>query len=113
MGDFNINILNSDNHDLTAQFVDIMTSNAFLPLITRPTRITANSATLIDNIFTNNFDNITQSVHGIYVSDISDHYPVFCINRGVMIPETEEITFKIIYSSRNKQAFLTGIQEID
>ena len=54
MGDFNINILNSDNHDLTAQFVDIMTSNAFLPLTTRPTRITATSATLIDNIFTNN-----------------------------------------------------------
>ena len=112
-GDFNINILNSDNHDLTAQFVDIMISNAFLPLITRPTRVTANSAPLIDNIFTNNFDNITQSVHGIYVTDILDHYPVFCINRGVMIPETEEIIFKRIYSSRNKQAFLTGIQEID
>ena len=113
MGDFNINILNSDNHDLTAQFVDIMISNAFLPLITRPTRVTANSATLIDNIFTNNFDNITQSVHGIYVTDILDRYPVFCINRGVMIPETEEIIFKRIYSSRNKQTFLTGIQEID
>ena len=96
-GDFNINILTIiNNHDLTAQFVDIVTSNAFLPLITRPTRITATSATLIDNIFTNNFDNITQSVHGIYVTDISDHYLVFCINRGVMIPETEEITFKRI-----------------
>ena len=30
-----------------------------------------------------------------------------------MIPETEDITFTRIYSSRNKQAFLTGIQEID
>ena len=43
MGDFNINILNSENHDLTGQFVD-----TFLLLITRPTRITATSATLID-----------------------------------------------------------------
>ena len=113
MGDFNINILNSENHDLTGQFVDIMSSNAFLPLITRPTRITANSATLIDNIFTNNLDDIVHSVHGISVTDISDHYPIFCINKGVLIPETEEIVYKRIYSNRNKQAFLTGIQEMD
>ena len=88
MGDFNINILNSESHDLTGQFVDIMSSNAFLPLITRPTRITT-SATLIDNIFTNNLDDIVHSVRGIYVTDISDYYPIFCINKGVLLPETE------------------------
>ena len=113
MGDFNINILNSENHDLTGQFVDIMSSNAFLLLITRPTRITANSATLIDNIFTNNLDDIVHSVHGIFVTDISDLYPIFCINKGVLIPETEEIVYKMIYSNRNKEASLTGIREID
>ena len=58
MGDYNINILNYDVHAPTGEFVDTMSSYAFVPLINRPTRVTAASATLIDNIFTNNFGNL-------------------------------------------------------
>ena len=50
MGDYNINIMNYETHSLTGEFVDVMSSNALMPLITRPTRVTATSATLIDNI---------------------------------------------------------------
>ena len=39
-----------------------MYSRMFFPLITRPTRITSNTATLIDNIFTNNLNNFSVSV---------------------------------------------------
>jgi hypothetical protein len=40
-----------------------------------PTRITAHSATLIDNIFTNH---LTQNLFsGIIINDLSDHLPVF------------------------------------
>ena len=39
MGDFNLNLLNCENHKLTNAFLDIMYSNMFFPLITRPTRI--------------------------------------------------------------------------
>ena len=49
----------------------------FFPLITRPTRITSNTATLIDNIFTNNFDHFFCS--RLLFTDISDHLPIFCI----------------------------------
>ena len=56
MGDFNLNLLNDHSHQRTGEFLDIMYSNMFFPLITRPTRITSSSATLIDNIFTNNLD---------------------------------------------------------
>jgi hypothetical protein len=48
-----------------------------LPLITHPTRITSHSATVIDNIFTNNLDNHTLS--GLLFTDISDHLPIFSI----------------------------------
>ena len=54
-----------------------MYSHAFTPLITKPTRVTSNTATLIDNIFTNSSRN---SFNGILLSDISDHIPIFCIN---------------------------------
>ena len=61
MGDYNIDLLNSESHDLTNEFVDLMYCNEFLPLISRPTRITSTSATLIDNIFTNNHDDLNCS----------------------------------------------------
>ncbi|CAH3188463.1 unnamed protein product, partial [Porites lobata] len=48
MGDFNINLINYQNHHLTGQFLDGMYSNMFFPLITRPSRITPHTATLID-----------------------------------------------------------------
>ena len=83
LGDFNINLLNHDTHNLTGEFYDLMTSNSFLPLITRPTRITATSATLIDNIFSNYLENCSHSMQGLMVTDISDHYPIFHVNRQV------------------------------
>ncbi len=56
MGDFNLNLLNYDSHSLACEFLDGMYSNMFIPLITScPTRITAYTSTLIDNLFTNNF----------------------------------------------------------
>ena len=54
MGDYNLNLMNYNNHQFTNEFLDSMFSSMFVPLITRPTRITSNTATLIDNIFSNN-----------------------------------------------------------
>ena len=88
MGDYNIDLLNSEKHDLTNEFVDVLYCNEFLPLISRPTRITSTSATLIDNIFTNNHDDLNCSLNGILVADISDHFPVFHISRSFSMEET-------------------------
>ena len=113
LGDFNINLLNNDYHQPTGEFFYLMSSNSFLPLITRPTRVTANSATLIDNIFTNHFDCSLQSSEGIFVTDITDHYPVFHINHQIFASETEIYMERRLYNQRNKQAFLQVLQETD
>ena len=47
------------------------------PLITRPTRLTSNRTTLIDNTFTNNLNNF--SVSGLMFCDISDHLTIFTL----------------------------------
>jgi hypothetical protein len=47
----------------------------FFSLINRPTRITAHSATLIDNIFSNHLSD--KRFTSIVFNDISDHLPVF------------------------------------
>ena len=46
----------------------------YKPLINKPTRITAYSSTLIDNIFTNELDLKHRS--GVVIADISDHLPI-------------------------------------
>lgn len=50
-GDFNL--LNVSSHMSSSNFLDVMYSRGFHPVITRPSRITSNCATLIDNIFIN------------------------------------------------------------
>lgn len=75
LGDFNINLFHSESHSLTADFLNMLYTNSLYPLITKPTRVTASSATLIDNIFTNSLNNVWKS--GVFYSDISDHFPVF------------------------------------
>ena len=53
----------------------MMYSYGMFPLITKSTRITTDSATLIDNIFTNNCFQVHQN--GILCTYISDHLPIF------------------------------------
>ena len=79
MADFNIDLLRNDTNNLTAElqidFVHNMFANMFCPTISKPTRITQQSATLIDNIITNIHEYSIKS--GILYNDISDHFPIF------------------------------------
>lgn len=78
MGDFNIDLLNCASHDKTNDFLEKMFSFYMLPLISKPTRVSTKTATLIDNIFTNTLNDNVHS--GLLYSDFSDHFPVYCIN---------------------------------
>ena len=73
MGDYNINLLNVHTHISTADFIDMMYAYSFFSLITKPTRVTGNIATLIDNIFCNDVDCLDM-MNGIFYNDISDHF---------------------------------------
>ena len=56
---------------------------SYIPLISKPTRVTAISATFIDNIFTNNITiDSAETCSGILYSDISDYVPVFYIDNN-------------------------------
>ena len=73
MGNFNLDLLNSDLQSITNDFVNVL---FFLfPLISRPIRITSHSASLIDNIFTNNIS--SRCNNGLIINDLSDHLPIF------------------------------------
>ena len=55
LGDFNIDLLKTDDDANIDEYYNIISSNFLVPHITLPTRITSTSRTLIDNIFSNNF----------------------------------------------------------
>jgi len=48
MGDMNIDLLKYSYHQVTNDYIDGVFSQGFIPRITRPTRVSHSSATLID-----------------------------------------------------------------
>ena len=75
LGDFNIDLLTASLHQYSSQFYDNVASCSLLPVFTKPTRITLNSQTTIDNILTNfPLYNCTST---IIIDNISDHFPIF------------------------------------
>ena len=114
MGDYNINLLNSAMHPATEEFVNINLAHGFIPTINKPTRITSTTATLIDNIFTNE-TNLGGKYQGIIPTDLSDHLPIFHIEKldKQTKKNEKEVMFKRIFSERNKQKFTNLIGQID
>ena len=74
-GDFNLNLLNLSIHEPTDKYYNMMLSNSFKPIITKPTRITEKSQTIIDHIWTNDLRTDISSKGYIYITDMSDHMP--------------------------------------
>ena len=105
MGDYNINLLNVHTHIPTADFIDMMYSYSFFPLITKPTRVTGDTATLIYNISCNDVDCLDM-MNGVFYNDISDHFPIFSINFKGHIADTKiyitkrMVTTKILAHSK-------------
>ena len=111
-GDFNVNLLNDDQHVLSSEFVEIFYANSCLPLITKPTRISNTRATLIDNIFTNDLHSIS-IFHGILYTDISDHLPIFYISDNKKtFDKAKYVTYRD-FSSRNVDKFKDKLKNTD
>ena len=111
LGDFNVNLINAESHHGTKEFLDLMYSNSFYPLIHQATRLTSYSSTLIDNVFCN----ILSSKHlsGILYTDISDHLPIFTINKSstIALPQAPSITTRN-FSESNCAKFQSFMQSV-
>ena len=77
LGDMNIDFLKYNIHANTEQYLDMLYLDNLIPVITKPTRISDLSSTLIDHIYTN--VSIQKVVSGIALVDISDHLPTFSL----------------------------------
>ena len=78
--DHNFDLLKSANNNTTSRFLDLNIDRD--PCITKPTRVTNKTATLIDNIL------ISNKLHYNYTpfvvtDDLSDHYPTLVVLHNV------------------------------
>ena len=105
LGDFNIDLQKPNS-----QWTYNLDTYNLHQLIKLPTRVTQNSATLIDHIY------VSETRHAIEtcvpISNISDHYPV-CVTwskKGVKIPKIGHKTIRYrCFTSFNEQLFLQDL----
>ena len=77
-GNFKLNCLDFNKNLKIWTFYNRIFAHGCIPLITKPTRVTSKTVSLIDNVFTNFiFDISFKLKRGIIKNDVSDHFPVF------------------------------------
>lgn len=115
-GDFNIDLLNPRKLKAVDHFNMTMGSMRFIPMISKSTRITRESSTLIDNIYSNELAG--KSVSGIIISDFSDHLPIFNAEgpsgreHGAAKANTEVLRSKRWYRSKTKEGVAKMREEL-
>ena len=90
--DHNLDLIKGSQHAATQRFLEMNYDHDMLPTITKPTRVTKSSATLIDNIFCKGtYLNFHES--HVIISDISDHFPCI-IRREANETDTDKVILK-------------------
>ena len=106
IGDFNINTLDPITR---IKFYEQSMSHGLLPLVTKPTRITTSTKSLIDNILSSHPQNT-----GTYVirTNISDHFPVL-LSRNVNRKEkTSKTKYIRLVNSKNISSFKENLTKV-
>lgn len=111
LGDFNINLLNYNSSTPITNYVNFLFSKQFLPYIIHPSRVSAHSSTLIDNIFSNIRDNDT--VSGNILTQITDHFPQFLIVKHAGINYKNISYCQHDYSKLNEENLLNDFENLD
>ena len=73
--DHNLNLLKANSHSDTNEFLELNLRKSLIPCISKPTRTTHKTASLIDNIMASSTAHCNHTPY-ILVDDISDHMPI-------------------------------------
>ena len=95
MVDFSINLIKCNDDKNISNFLDIILSHSFLPVITTPTRITRNTKNLIDNLFYNKPPNGT--ICGNLSRIIPDHLIQFLIQPSKFTKKSPHLVYRQRY----------------
>ena len=73
-GDYNVNLLKGPANANVRSMVDVFSSFNMFNTITKPTRVTGTSATIIDHVWTNEYPSCT--LNAIIYDNVTDHFPI-------------------------------------
>ena len=111
MGDMNIDLLKFESHTKTNEYIENIFSHGFIPMISKPTRVTPSSATLIDHIITHNIDSSNTS--GIIINDVADHFGIFHVSSVKSTKASNKYRQVRSYSENNLLKFKSLLDNID
>ena len=105
------NSINKEIPDLTRSYLEFCFTHSLEQIITRPTRITDQTATLIDHILTNSLDKVSQSA--VIDLGLSDHDLIYC-TRKISLPKSYKHNEILVRSMKRYSAekFLEILREI-
>ena len=112
LGDININF-NKDsipNNFKNTKWNDLVSKFGLTQLINSPTRVTKTSSSIIDHIYTNMTEHISEIIVPFY--SLSDHYPI-CFTRSVKCTRNCNVDHKSItyrcFKKFNEEYFQTDL----
>ena len=111
MGDFNIDLLKFTAHQKTNAFLNSMLIHGHIPLITKPTRITRQTATLIYHIYSNTSNNNITT--GIITTDLSDHFATFIFSNDQISHTTQRSRTIRVHKQENIAALKNKLANTD
>ena len=111
--DHNLDLLKAHSHKQTNEFLELNLSHDLIPCITKPTRITHATATLIDNIFISPKLQHTMTPY-ILTDDISDHLPIVAMlgNQKKSLRESKIVKTRD-FSDQNIEKIKAELSELD
>ena len=106
-GDINIDFIRCTDHTETAEYLNNLLENSFMPMILMPTRITTHSATLIDHIyFYGGYDRKGFTCKsGNFLTDITDHLANYFLLMNDKPLHCNRRPMTRVFSQKNKSKF--------
>ena len=89
--DHNYDLLKSETNKTTTQFMNLNDDFDLICGITKPTRITDKSATLLDNIIISGRLQCNYTPY-VIIDDLSDHYPCLMVVHNVNLSRKDKVT---------------------
>ena len=110
--DHNLDLLKQSVHSKTQEFLECILDHNLLPTITKPTRISKTSATLIDNILISkklqlNYESL------IIVDDLSDHLPFLVKLKNFKPTGTKNFILKRVINNKAVKNINEDLSKID
>jgi len=104
-GDTNLDVLQHSSSSQISDYINVLTSYGMLQVITKPTRCTDHSATIIDHMITNANHSAFESL--VFTSRVSDHFPIL-----LFVPTSKpRSTVKVIHARDFSDKNITKFKE--